>query len=379
MSRVAVVKCKDYDEERVRDAVVKAVSLLGGIEQFVGGASNLLVKPNLLVAKKPEKAVSTHPSVLKAVLGLAKPVADKVLVGDSPGFGNLDRIAAVTGIIDAVNDTGAELVHFTPSVDVATPDCTRLKRMTLAKPAVDADAIISVPKLKTHGQMYFTGAVKNQFGCIPGLLKPQMHLRFTDRNDFATMLLDINRFLKPKLAVMDGVVGMDGMGPSGGSPKPIGVIIAGGDLTAVDVVACSIVGIDPKTVPTIAVAAEQGYGCTSLDEIEVVGDPIESVRVTDFNRVKTVIDISAFVPVPDFVRRWLRNSIIPKPVFGSPACTLCEACVEVCPAQPKAIKRGDDRIEVDYSSCIRCYCCHEMCPQKAIELRAGVLGRLLNR
>lgn len=382
MADVSLIKCSDYDRGVVEEAVRQAVDLLGGISSMINPGERVLIKPNLLHMTAPERAITTHPSVVAAVIRLVKEAGGIPLVGDSSGVPLYERVLRNTGIGALAEEMGVETPSFTADpVEVENKEGVQVKRLLLSRPAVEADKIISVSKLKTHGQVYFTGAIKNQFGCIPGLLKAQYHYRFPTRDVFSAMLLDINRYLKPRLvlAIMDGIVAMEGNGPSGGNPRDVGVILAGKDLAAVDVVACRVVNIDPMTVPTNRLAYETGYSDGSIDDINVLGASVEDVIVRDFERLRVVGSIGRVLPLPAFLARRVSDSLVPKPAPDKKLCTLCGVCVEVCPAVPKAIELVDGAIVIDYKKCIRCYCCQEMCPSAAMKLRSGLLARLLNR
>ena len=382
MAEVSLVKCSGYERDEVEDAVREAVRLLGGISSVVRPGERVLIKPNMLHPAAPRKAITTHPSLVAAVIKLVKEAGAIPLVGDSPGIARCERVLRATGIGAVAEELGAETMDFSASlVEVENETGLRAKKLVLSRAAVEADKIISLPKLKTHGQVYFTGAVKNQFGCVPGFLKAQHHCRFPDREHFAEVLLDINRYLRPKLAlaVMDGIVAMEGNGPSGGTPRDVGVIVAGRDFPAVDVVACRVVNIDPITVPTTRAAYESGYMAEEMEDIEVLGEPVENVFVEDFQRLQVVNRIAQFGPFPPSVARRLTESLVPKPAPDKKLCTLCGVCVEACPAVPKAIKLAGSKILIDKSKCIRCYCCQEMCPSGAMKLKSGLLARLLNR
>jgi len=379
MAKVALVKCSDYKQERVDKAVRQALSLIGGIESFVKKGDKVLLKPNLLSASRPEKAVTTHPAVVKAMIKVVQETGGIPLVGDSPGFGSLGRIARTTGIKEVCDEMKVRLADFSTSIEVKCPEGAICRAFVIAKGVVESDLLISLPKLKTHNQTYLTGALKNQFGCIPGILKGQYHVKMPKREDFATMLIDLNKCVKPKLALMDAIIGMEGEGPSNGDPKSIGLIIAGTDLVAVDVVASKIIGLNPLSLPLTKMAVKYGLGEGRLERIEVLGEALDEVKVKDFKNVQKIVDIYNVGPLPNLIKERIRESLIPKPVFDSEKCNLCLTCIEVCPPQPKALRVEDERIVVDYKKCIRCYRCQELCPQGAIRLKTGILGRIANK
>jgi ferredoxin len=261
------------------------------------------------------------------------------------------------------------------------PGGVMIKRLDVIKPAVEADVIINLPKLKTHIYTVFTGAVKNTFGVIPGLKKPGYHGKLKTIDRFSEMLLDVYAFTKPGLSIMDAVVSMEGDGPGRtGKPRYRGVVLASTDGVALDAVACSVVGIPPEIVPTFTVARKRGLWSGDLGSIEVLGEPVEKVAAADFKRPSTSPDPAGYVP-----RRWLHgfvhsvftSSLTARPVPRRGDCTACKTCLKSCPE--KAIKIVEKLAVVDDERCIRCYCCHEMCPEGAIDLVLPRLGRVLQR
>jgi ferredoxin len=247
----------------------------------------------------------------------------------------------------------------------------------LARAVAEADVIISLPKLKTHGQMAFTGTLKNQYGLIPGTLKSQWHFRLQRREWLAALILDVHRTARPALAIMDGVVGMEGKGPSGGRPRRLGAILASPDLVALDTLACRLISLEPRLVPALEAARAEGLGAAEED-IQVVGTDWQALRVPDFEKVSRLEDLRRLVPLPGGVLNWIREHWTAKPRIVEARCTECGACEEGCPVTPAAIHpTAPERQRVDDDACIRCYCCHEFCPNNAIDLfRPGLLGPL---
>jgi ferredoxin len=228
----------------------------------------------------------------------------------------------------------------------------------------DADVVIDVPKLKTHGFMMLTGAVKNLFGCIPGLEKAQFHLKVPDRDDFGDMLIDLMLACRPALAIMDAVTTMEGEGPSGGTPRHMGALLASADLVAMDVVAAAMTDFDPMDVYTNRAAARRGLGPASLADVETVGVDPSLLSVEGF--LHPAADVAE--RVPPWLRKWLRKRTASMPYLARPAeCTSCRTCERNCPVS--AIEMSDGRPTFDYEKCIRCYCCQELCPVQVIDLK----------
>ncbi|MHB0911870.1 MAG: DUF362 domain-containing protein [Armatimonadota bacterium] len=377
-STVSIVRCEDYTPDGVRLAVKKAVDLLGGMERFLLPGQRALLKPNLLAAHPPESAICTHPAVVEAVIELVREVDASCAVGDSPcitaetpaGFA---RMLDATGMAELSSRTGVPIVRFDEEgVECEATDALVFRQLLLARALQDADLLINLPKFKTHGLTMLTGGIKNLYGCVPGRKKLEFHLQAGDRPEmFAQLLVDILRTVRPKLTVMDGIIGMDGQGPSTGRRREFGVVLASADPVALDAVACMVAGIDPMTVPAIRLAGEQGVGVADPGEIEILGARPEEVRIADF-QLPASGDLVTRMPKP--VYRLMRNLLVRRPVFDRRRCTGCRACVKGCPAG--VISGEGTALSVNYAECIRCYCCQEVCPQGAVTLRASRLRRV---
>ena len=377
-AKVSLVECSDYDPERVFKAVRKGVDLLGGIGRFAGATEKILLKPNLLVAAAPEKAVTTHPSVLRAVALLCLQNKARVSFGDSPAWGSPPNVAAKAGLDGVARELGLGLADFSTPATVSFSQAMIAKQLILAKGALEADGIISLAKMKTHGFMRITGAVKNQFGCVPGLRKGEFHVKMPSTGHFAAMLVDINRYLKPRLYVMDGIVAMEGNSPRSGPPRKMNVLLFSSDPVALDAVFCRLINLSPEHVPTMKPAAEGGLGTYLESEIDLCGDPFSHLIRPDFDVLRQpVLGWDNSFPV------FLKNRITPRPVIDYQVCKNCGACTDICPLEPKAVRPADSRKETkpsyDYQRCIRCYCCQEMCPHGAIFIRRPLLSRLIQR
>jgi len=376
-SEVALVRCDGYEPELVENAVGRGIELLGGIGRFATPGQTLLLKPNLLVARDPERAVTTHPSVFGAVARRFLQSGARVVYGDSPGFGRPAAVAQRAGLAPIAEDLGVPLAEFSRGRGVSFLEGHLVKQFTIAEGVLDADGLISLPKLKAHGLTRMTGAIKNQYGCIPGLLKPEFHARLPNVELFSRMLVDLNRLLRPRLFVMDGIVAMEGNGPQSGKPRPLHVLLFSSDPVALDATACRIMNLDPSLVPPIVWGEEAGLGRAA--GIRHLGDPLESFVARDFDVNRRRLSTSGDLGGP---RRLARRLVVPHPRVRSSRCTRCGTCVTVCPVSPKAIRFEDEarsRPPVhDYSRCIRCYCCQELCPEGAMVLQVPLLGRAIH-
>lgn len=376
---VAVLRCEDYDAACVYETVGRGLALLGGVETFVRPGERLLLKPNLLVGKRPERAVTSHPVVFEAVARHFLDAGAVLSYGDSPGFGRPEGAAKRAGIAAAAQRLGIPLTDFRNGRAVSFPDGHQIKQFVVANGALDVDGIISLPKLKTHALTRLTGAVKNQFGCIPGMLKGEFHARMHQADRFAAMLVDLARLLAPRLHVMDGIVAMEGNGPQSGPTRPMHTLLFSTDPVAMDAAACRLVNLDPTLVHTNVWGERLGLGTYS--KADFVGDDIESLvcRKFDVNRDR---EYSATM-LNRLLARLMKNLIVPRPVINEERCTRCGHCVSCCPVEPKAVdfrtEAQDGAPTYDYARCIRCYCCQEMCPEGAIKVETPPLGRLIHQ
>ncbi|MDO8646920.1 MAG: DUF362 domain-containing protein [Candidatus Diapherotrites archaeon] len=361
MVKVSMIKCLSYDEKQVQAAVKKAVDALGGFGKFVKKGQKVLLKVNLLESRKPEECVTTHPSIVKAVALLCKKQGAKVFIGDSPAVSGFEKSAETAGFAQVCKETGARLVELSEPVETKTKTGFAAKKLFISRKLNDFDVIINLPKLKTHIFTGFTGAVKNCYGCVPKRIKGEYHLKFPDSDSFSKMLLDLHSIVKPNLSIMDAVFGMEGEGPSAGSPKQIGAILASESAIALDFIAVQSVGIRPEKISLLAFAKK--LGLEEFDRIQLLGD----FKAGDFPIVKDFKPSKAFnygLSRINFLAKLLRKFFNKKPALISEKCISCGKCFEACPAG--AIDFKTKKPVFDYSKCIKCFCCQEVCPQKAI-------------
>ncbi|KUG03730.1 iron-sulfur cluster-binding protein [hydrocarbon metagenome] len=376
MPLVALVRCEDYDYSHVKTAVEIGLELLGGPERFIQSGEKILLKPNLLAPAPPEECVTTHPSVFKAVGEILMVRGVRISYGDSPAMSSPINTARKSGIYQAGQELGIEMADFNEGIKVSFPEGKQHKSFILARGVVESDGIISIAKMKTHGLTRLTGAVKNQFGCIPGVLKGEFHAKLPELDDFATMLVDLNLLLKPRLYIMDGIIAMEGNGPRGGKPREMNVLMFSADPVALDATMCRMLGVKPDDVPTIRIGQKNGLGQYEEESVTLVGDPLRAFQVSDFSVARSGLASS-------IKSTRLRNIIVPRPDIKKDKCIRCGICVDMCPVDPKAVDWENNEKEkppvYNYDLCIRCYCCQETCPEGAIEIVTPPLGRVLDR
>jgi uncharacterized protein (DUF362 family)/Pyruvate/2-oxoacid:ferredoxin oxidoreductase delta subunit len=380
MSTVSIVRCDGYEAPAVDAAVRQALEHLGGVSRFVRPGMRVLLKPNLLAPRAPSEATTTHPAVVAAVARLVQEAGGIVTVADSPGgpllAAYLNRVYAATGMEQAARETGLTLNRDLSDVEVLNPSGKLLKRLRIIRAAAEADLIINLPKLKTHGQMVLTGGVKNLFGTIPGTDKMEYHMGMAEYQRFAHALIDVYLAARPGLTLMDAVVGMEGAGPSAGDPRHVGLILAAEDAFSLDYVALHVIGADPRQVPVMKAGAERGLCPANLEEISILGRSVDEVRLKQFE-IPAINELRAITWSESRLLSWFSQRIKARPVFDHELCTGCGLCAKSCPAHVIAMDTGKPC--VDLQGCIRCFCCQELCPAKAVSIQrlnpriAGVL------
>ena len=328
------------------DAYRKLSSALKKYSSLFANTKKVLVKPNLLSPRKPDEHVTTHPLIVKAVLEFLISQGLKPIVGDSPAVGSLERVAKVSGIKDVCDELGVELIPFEEYVTVKGDTFRGIK---MAKAIFEVDAVVNLPKLKTHSQMVMTLGVKNTFGCIVGIEKSSWHLRAGTDENFARLLIDVHRIVSPVLNVLDGVWGMEGNGPSNGEIKFFGVVAISRNAFALDDAIVRSLGVNPDDVFVLREAKKKGL----IPDYEIVGDEF-----------KSSIKLPTTRSFLSRAGRIIEPLITKVPRFDKKKCVKCGICEEKCPA--KAIDANLQRI--DYEKCIRCYVCHEVCPENAMKL-----------
>lgn len=370
---VSLQQLSDYHPAQVETALENLLAPLGGIQTFIKPGQKVLIKPNMLAGKAPEKAVTTHPELVRQVIKIAQLAGGVVSVGDSPGIGSAENVARKCGILDVIEETGAHFARFETSVAIDSPTGT-FHHLEVAEDILSADVIINLPKLKTHQMMGLTCAVKNMFGAVVGLRKPKLHLQAgTDKAFFALLLLELCERLSPTLTIVDAVIGMEGDGPGSGEPVLIGALLAGTHPQAVDTAATELVGLRPQQVWTQQKAIDTKRPFTTLAELEMIGESIDRLKPEKFRPAKTT-DVN--FGLKGGLKKFLKNASTARPEPVQNLCRLCNACVEHCP--PEAMRIKDRRLIIDYERCIRCFCCQELCPHGALVTRQGILLKLHN-
>lgn len=375
---VSAVSCHNYNKNEVKIALSSLLDSIGGLD-FVTEGMCVAIKANLVTFAKPEEAVTTHPALICALIELLKERgAGRVIVGDSPGglynAAFLNKVYSVCGL-NAVEEAGGELNRNFEQSEAHFESAKVAHSFTYTAYLDEADAIIDFCKLKTHGMMGMSAAAKNMFGVIPGTMKPEYHFRYPNAADFARMIVDIDEYFaaKTQLCIADAIVGMEGNGPTQGTPREIGAILASKSPHKLDMVCARIIGLDPDTIPTLGAARERGLIPDSIDGLTVYGD-IDSLVIPDYSNV-AVRQSLLFDDKSKFFGRIAKGVLEAKPAVKAHECKGCEKCRQICPAQ--AIVMKDKKPVIDRKKCIKCFCCQEFCPFGAMKVHRSLLAKIL--
>ena len=379
---VVIVPCGGYSEEEVFPALEQALAPLGGLD-WVAPGMKIAVKVNLVSSAKPEQAVTTHPGLVCALATLLASRGADGVGGDSPGglynAAHLNRVYAAAGM-KAVEHWGGRLNQDFTEREASFPQGKVCRQFQYTAWLDGADAIIDFCKLKTHGMMAMTCGAKNMFGAIPGTVKTECHFRYQDPRDFARMIVDLAEYFKPRLIIVDAVECMEGNGPTGGTPRHMGAVLAGENPHKVDLVCAGLIGLKREEVPTLEAALERGLIPPSAGELTVAGDP-GAFAVSDFQLIGTSNSHLFRGDGTSLLRRLkgaaMERLLAQRPQLDPSKCVGCGLCRNVCPA--RAITMAGNRPRIDRKACIRCFCCQEFCPESAMKVRRTAVARLLDR
>ena len=376
-SKVFINKCEKYNVELIEKKMRLGIETLYSEKKSIFNEEinnkRILIKPNLLISRDPEKCVTTNPHVIEAFIRILKDFNNiEIDIGDSPGIGSASNVAKKSGYSYLEQKYDINFVDLNEPIPLKElrelNNNYRFKNLPVSNKLNNYDKIINIAKLKTHGQMIVTLAIKNMFGCISGKNKVKLHLGAgTDVEKFAQMLLELHYGIKPDLNIIDGIMAMEGNGPGNGAPRAMYTLAMSEDALSLDSVICELIRFDKNEIPIFSFAKKMNF---DFDNIEIVGDKIDELIVDDFLKaqIKSVQFIMPFLP--QFIVNFLKRIFTAKPKIDHKKCILCKVCIKHCPASVMSIK--SKRVIIDYNRCIRCFCCQELCPEGAIKIKNGI-------
>lgn len=373
---LAVTACENYEEHTVRQALETVLAPLGGLDWVTPGMK-IAVKANLVTFMRPESGAVTHPALVSELCRLLVQRGAQPIVGDSPGgpynAANLGMVYSKTGM-KAVETVGGVLNRNFEQVEAIFPEAAVLKSFPYTAWLSEADAVINFCKLKTHGLTGMSCAVKNLFGAIPGTRKPEYHYLYPRTETFCDMLIDLCEYIKPRLTIVDAVDCMEGNGPTQGTVRHMGALLASQSAYAADLAAAYLMGLPACDAPTVLRAARRGLCTMDLADLSVSGD-LDAFVAADFKKLP-VRDSIRFSGRSPLLLGLLGGAFGSRPLVLPDKCIACGRCVEACPIDAVSL-RGP--AVIDRKRCIRCFCCQEFCPVGAIEVKRAAAARILGK
>jgi len=379
---VSIVPLAEYTYDGARAALTALLDGIGGLD-FVNKGMHVVIKANLVSAMKPHEAATTHPILLSALCDMLSERGAEVVVGDSPGglYNGIfvGRVYNATGV-RVVEEHGAKLNTDFSELHAEFPEGKILHNFVYTGYLKDADVIINFCKLKSHGMMGMSCAAKNMFGTIPGVIKPEYHFRFPKYEDFADMIVDLDEYFHPTLSIADAVVGMEGNGPTAGTPCQMGFLLASHSPHTLDMLAADLIGFAREELPILDAAYRRGLIPDSLDGLNIIGST-EGMRVSQFERVveRRSLEFSGNGknPIKRLLSKLVGAILRTRPVLKPDMCVGCGVCAGICPAKAIVIKKK--KAKIDRKKCIRCFCCQEFCPKSALKVRRTFIAELFHR
>lgn len=381
MSKVALLKCEEYQLELIKNKLLEGLSFFGGLKSFIKKDDRVFIKLNCVGPFEAEKAITTHPIFVKAVIQLVKEITTNIIIGDNPATKDLLFTLKKNGLYDVIVEENLEIINGREFTTITNSKCHVYSDFQVSKAMVDVDVMINLPKLKTHSLAYMTGAQKNLFGFIFGLNKAGWHVKASNPLEFGEAINDLygailNTYKDKKiLNIMDGIVGLEGEGPSsGGLPKQASAILISPDGISLDRVAVEVVHLDVNKLFINNIGGTRGYGENNLEKITIFGNQLSDFQSVHFLPPK---DSLGNLGLKMLRLKMVRNLLLEHPVIKHSECIKCGECAKICPPKTMTIKPGQFP-KLDKSHCIRCWCCSEVCPQNAIKKsKRPIAGRII--
>ena len=372
MEKVFSVKQDNYEQSNVISAINRIFSYFGGIERYVKKSDTVLLKANMLSANEVQKRVTTDPSVVRAVAVAVINAGGKPVICDSPGLDKFSNVAKKSGLAAVAEELGIPCEELTSPMELPNSKSAVFRKIEVSQKVIDADVVINLPKMKTHGQMVLTMGVKNLFGTVVAQRKAEWHYKVGLRRDlFASLLIDIYMGIKPSFTLLDGIWGMEGMGPSNGKPRNFGMLAGAENALTLDFHMCKLLGLPLSEFPLWQAAKQRNLPEAEIVDSDLEGDFLHpfmfnNVDIPKLSNMRVMMKIPLIEPL-----------LTSKPVQNIEKCVHCLRCVEICPARAIVLNEDKVNLNFDYKKCIRCYCCHEFCPKDAIYFRDGLIQKFM--
>jgi len=381
MSKVALIKCEEYRLEYLKNKLTEGLSFFGGLKSFIKKDDRVFIKLNCVGPFEAEKAITTHPIFAQAVIQLVKEITTNIVIGDNPATKDLLFTLKKNGLYDVIVEENLKIINGREFTTITNSKCHIYSDFQVSKAMVDVDVMINLPKLKTHSLTYMTGAEKNLFGFIFGLNKAGWHVKASNPLEFGEAINDLYGAIldaykdKKILHIMDGIVGLEGEGPSsGGIPKQANAILISPDGISLDRVAVELVHLDVNKLFINNIGGARGYGENNLEKITILGNQLADFQDVHFLPPKNSL---GNLGLKILRIKAVRNLLLEHPVIKHSECIKCGECVKICPPKAMTIKPGQFP-KLDKSRCIRCWCCSEVCPKNAIKKsKRPIAGKII--
>lgn len=291
---VSLLRANAYELTALRGSLEALLEPLGGMSAFVKPGDRVLLKPNLLTGARPGRECTTRPELIYCVTQIVQAAGGQPFLGDSPAFGSALGVAKANGLVPLAEALNLPIVEFHGQRYQTVSE--QFNHLRLSKEVMDADVVLNLPKVKSHLQLTLTLGVKNLFGCVPGKMKAWWHLEAgKSASRFGEMLVETARAIAPDLTILDGIVGHEGNGPSGGEPRFLGLLAASRDVFALDRAVVDILSVDPLAVPTVVAAQRLGL-CSELRKTNFPHLQPQDLKVTDWRLPETLMPIDFGAP-----------------------------------------------------------------------------------
>ncbi len=384
---VAANRVSCYDVGIIESVLRGQIDKLGCEGMFRG--KRVVIKPNLVMKTSPKTAATTNPCVLEAMIRILKDFTSDIIIAESPGGLYTEQTLRAhyktCGISDVAERFGVTLNYDTTSKPFEAPNGKTSKMFDIITPITEADVVVNLAKLKSHSLTAYSGAVKNYFGTVPGVTKFEMHARFPDYGDFGSMLVDLCEMIqniKPTFNVLDGIIAMEGNGPTGGEPRELDCLMSSLNPFNLDIAGANIIGAE--NVIMLCEGVRRGFCPENAEGLTIISDePLSAFSVNDFKKPDTTklgFGSSMLAKLPTMFGGRLNAWLGPRPVINKEVCVGCGECERSCPKHTIEIRKnqkGKSQAFINYNNCIKCYCCQELCPFKAVKIKKNPIIRLI--